>query len=94
MAGAIKAKVEELTAPISDMNKSIFGIAAASPTKIYNRIKNKIAILLCKIASLMNRLIKNHLKKSLTCYKYQKISKAKFSSNIHALKTSQFQNGR
>ena len=88
MAGAIKAKVEELTAPINDMNRSIFGIAAASPTKIYNRIKNKIAILF------MNRLIKNHLKKSLTCYKYQKISKAKFSSNIHALKTSQFQNGR
>ena len=33
MAGAIKAKVDELTAPINEMNKSIFGIAAASPTK-------------------------------------------------------------
>ena len=38
MAGAIKAKVDELTAPINDMNKSIFGIAAANPTK---RLKNK-----------------------------------------------------
>lgn len=34
MEGAINAKVEELTAPINDINKSIFGIAAASPTKI------------------------------------------------------------
>ena len=42
MAGAIKAKVDELTAPINDMNKSIFGIAAASPTK---RSKNKCWII-------------------------------------------------
>lgn len=32
MGGAIKARVEELTAPTKDMNRSSFGMAAARPT--------------------------------------------------------------
>ena len=32
MAGAIKASTDDATAPISDMNSSIFGIAAANAT--------------------------------------------------------------
>ena len=40
--GAINAKVDELTAPISEINKSIFGIAAANPTIIFKMIKNII----------------------------------------------------
>ena len=32
MGGAISARVEELTAPTSEINRSIFGIAAARAT--------------------------------------------------------------
>ena len=32
MGGAIKANVEELTAPTNEINRSIFGMAAASAT--------------------------------------------------------------
>ena len=39
MGGAIKAKVEELTAPTNEIKRSSLGIAAAKATKIQ---KNKI----------------------------------------------------
>lgn len=36
--GAIRARVEELAAPTSEMNRSSFGMAAAKPTQLRLRI--------------------------------------------------------
>ena len=36
MGGAIKARVDELTAPTSEMNRSNLGMAAAKETEIEN----------------------------------------------------------
>ena len=57
MGGAIRAKVEELTAPTSEISRSIFGIAAARAT-VENKflVKNKsmgkcIVLIICFGAS-------------------------------------------